>query len=72
MLYSNVHLARLVFLSGASVPNEVYTSIAKELEMSAQLGDCLNAVAQTPLVTKQKEFNHTSGSWASAFGVCLM
>ncbi|MCF7975333.1 MAG: hypothetical protein K9N55_16070 [Phycisphaerae bacterium] len=72
MLYSDVLLERLVFLSGASVPNEVYMSIAKELEMTALVGDCLNAVAQTSFVTKQKEFNRTSGSWASAFGVCLM
>ena len=72
MLYSDVTLERLVFLSGASVPNEVYMAIAQELEMPAQVGDCLNAVAQTKLVVKQKEFNQTSGSWASAFGVCLM
>jgi hypothetical protein len=72
MLYSDVILSRLVFLSGASVPNEVYMAIAKELEMTAMVGDCLNAVAQTSLVTRQKELNHTSGSWASAFGICLM
>jgi len=72
MLYSDVILKRLVFLSGASVPNDVYMAIAQELEMTAQVGDCLNAVAQTSLVKQQKEFNHMSGSWASAFGVCLM
>ena len=72
ILYSDVTLERLVFLSGASVPNEVYMAIAKELEMTAQVGDCLTAVAQTPCVTKQKSLNHASGSWASAFGVCLM
>jgi Tfp pilus assembly PilM family ATPase len=72
MLYSDVTLSRLVFLSGASVPNEVYMAIAQELEMAAQVGDCLNAVAQTSLVTKQKDLNRTSGSWASTFGVCLM
>jgi len=72
MLYSDVGLTRLVFLSGASVPNDVYMAIAQELDMTAQVGDCLNAVAQTSLVTKQKEFNRSSGSWASAFGVCLI
>jgi Tfp pilus assembly PilM family ATPase len=72
MLYSDVTLTRLVFLSGDSVPNDVYMAIAQELEMTAQVGDCLNAVAQTPLVTEQKNCNLTSGSWASAFGVCLM
>lgn len=72
MLYSSITLERLVFLSGASVPNNVYMAIAKEVEMAAQVGDCLNAVSQTPCVTKQKSLNHASGSWASAFGVCLM
>jgi Tfp pilus assembly PilM family ATPase len=72
MLYSDVTLAHLVFLSGDNVPNDVYMAIAQELEMSAQVGDCLNAVAQTSLVAKQRDFNRTSGSWASAFGVCLM
>jgi len=72
MLYPDVNLARLVFLSGDSVPPDVYMAIAQALEMTAQVGDCLNAVAQTSLVTKQKDCNLTSGSWASAFGVCLM
>ena len=72
MLYPDVNLARLVFLSGTSVPNDVYMAVAQELEMTAQVGDCLNAVAQTSIVTKQKDSNRTSGSWASAFGVCLM
>ncbi len=72
MLYSDVTLARLVFISGDSVSADAYMAIAQALEMSAQVGDCLNAVAQTSLVTEQKDCNLTSGSWASAFGVCLM
>lgn len=72
MLYSDVNLARLVFLSGSSVPNDVYMAIAQSLDMTAQVGDCLNAVDQTFLATEQKEISRSSGSWASAFGVCLI
>jgi hypothetical protein len=43
-LYKKARLERLIFLSGQSLDKEVYTKIAKQMELPAQIGDCLAAV----------------------------
>jgi Tfp pilus assembly PilM family ATPase len=71
-LYGIAQIERLIFLSGKTVERDIYTTIAKQLEMSAQMGDCLAAV----------EFPENAGdcgidrrqckvSWATAFGLGL-
>jgi Tfp pilus assembly PilM family ATPase len=44
LMYRNPRIERLIFLSGRNVAKEVCATIAKQLEMPAQMGDCLTAV----------------------------
>jgi len=44
LMYRNARIERLIFLSGQSAGKDIYATIAKQLEMSAQMGDCLAAV----------------------------
>lgn len=44
LIYRDAQIERLIFLAGASVSIDMYAAIAKQLEMPAQMGDCLAAV----------------------------
>ena len=44
LMYRNAQIERLIFLSGQSAGKDIYATIAKQLEMPAQMGDCLAAV----------------------------
>jgi len=44
LMYRNAVIERLIFLSGQSTGRNIYATIAKRLEMQAQMGDCLAAV----------------------------
>ena len=44
LMYRNARIERLIFLSGQSAGRDIYATIAKQLEMPAQMGDCLAAV----------------------------
>ncbi|KPK41408.1 MAG: hypothetical protein AMJ65_09500 [Phycisphaerae bacterium SG8_4] len=44
LMYRNALIERLIFLSGQSAGRDIYATIAKQLEMPAQMGDCLAAV----------------------------
>ena len=44
MMYRNAQIERLIFLSGQAVDKNVCATIARQLEMPAQIGDCLAAV----------------------------
>jgi Tfp pilus assembly PilM family ATPase len=44
LIYRDAQIERLIFLSGQSVCVDIYAKIAKQLEMPAQMGDCLAAV----------------------------
>jgi Tfp pilus assembly PilM family ATPase len=44
LMYRKAQIERLIFLSGQAVDNEMCATIAKQLEMPAQVGDCLAAV----------------------------
>jgi hypothetical protein len=77
-------IERLIFLSSKSVDRDVYTTVAKQLEMPAQMGDCLAAVKiadrcrlgipmdeglGASAQTVLEESGHVS--WATAFGLSL-
>jgi len=71
-MYTNANIERLVFLSGQAVDKSLYTAMAKQLAMPAQMGDCLAAV-EIPV-------NHgglaierrgCQFSWATAFGLSV-
>lgn len=70
-LYKNMQIERLIFLSGLAVDADIYRLIARQLEVQAQMGDCMAAVE----VSDPDRFglDHRSGSvsWALAFGLSL-
>ena len=70
-LYKNVQLERLIFLSGLAVEAEVYRTIAKQLEVQAQMGDCMAAVEIRDQDRLGLDRRNTTVSWALAFGLSL-
>jgi Tfp pilus assembly PilM family ATPase len=70
-LYKNVQIERLIFLSGLAVEADVYRSIAKQLEVQAQMGDCMAAVEIRDPDHFGLERRNGAASWALAFGLSL-
>jgi Tfp pilus assembly PilM family ATPase len=70
-LYKNVQIERLIFLSGLAVEAEVYRAIAKQLEVQAQMADCMAAVEIKDPDRLGLERRNGSASWALAFGLSL-
>ena len=84
LMYRNAQIERLIFLSGQAVDTESCATIAKQLEMPAQVGDCLAAVeiAKSCRLGKDIERNkeHLGDqidrrdrpvNWAVTFGLSL-
>jgi type IV pilus assembly protein PilM len=80
----SAQIERLIFLSGRAVDRDVCAAIAKQLEMPAQIGDCLTAVETDGLHRFTGGPEHENGrsrtlidrrdcriSWATAFGLSL-
>jgi len=70
-MHRRTQIERLIFLSGRAVDRDICTTIARQLEMPAQMGDCLAAVeiadaARLGIDRRQCQFN-----WATAFGLSL-
>jgi len=70
-LYRNVQIERLIFLSGLAVDAEIYRAIAKQLEVQAQMGDCMAAVEIKDPERFGLERRNGTASWALAFGLSL-
>jgi Tfp pilus assembly PilM family ATPase len=70
-LYKDVQIERLIFLSGLAVSAEVYRTIAKQLEVQAQMGDCMAAVEIRDPERFGLERRNPTASWALAFGLSL-
>ena len=81
--YTSAPIERLVFLSGQAADKDLCAAIAKQLEMPAQIGDCMAAV-ETPeyhqcsridrriSVTDDSELPQQSQvNWATPFGLSL-
>ncbi len=71
--YRNACIERLIFLSGQAVDVNICTTIAKQLEIQAQMGDCLAAVEvidphHTGIDRRNGDANV---NWAIAFGLGL-
>jgi hypothetical protein len=84
MMYRNAQIERLIFLSGQAVNKNVCATIARQLEMPAQVGDCLAAVeiAKSCRLSREVENSkeNTGGqidrrdcpdNWAVTFGLSL-
>ena len=70
-MYKRSCIERLVFLSGRAVDKDICVSIAKQLEMPAQMGDCLDAVEFTGLSESGVDRRDCRVNWAIAFGLSL-
>ncbi len=83
LMYRNAQIERLIFLSGQSVGKDICATIAKQLEMPAQMGDCLAAVEIEKSCRLGRD-DHGNGrlgdqidrrdchlNWAVAFGLSL-
>ncbi|MGD8787566.1 MAG: pilus assembly protein PilM [Phycisphaerales bacterium] len=83
-MYQKANIERLIFLSGNTVDREICMDIAKQLEMPAQVGDCLAATEITnpnQLDTESKGDKNSSGksidrrncrvNWTISFGLSL-
>ena len=70
-LYVNTPITRLIFMSGPVLDTSIYAAIAKQMEVQAQIGDCLVAVevAEPLYETLDRRDHHVS--WATAFGLSL-
>lgn len=70
-LYVNTPISRLIFLSGPVLDTTIYAAIAKQLEVQAQIGDCLVAVEVTEPLYETMDRRDHHVSWATAFGLSL-
>jgi len=70
-MYKNVQIERLIFLSGLSVEPDVYRMIARQLEVQAQMGDCMAATEVGDPDHFGLDRRNGSVSWALAFGLSL-
>jgi len=83
-MYPKAQIERLIFLPGQTVDKEVCVTIAKQLEIPAQVGDCLAAVEITDPRRLGRDSEDDKGSlgtpidrrncqinWAIAFGLSL-
>ena len=70
-IYKNAPIERLIFLSGQAVDRNICIAVAKKLEMSTQIGDCLAAVEIPNPETLTIDRRQCCFSWATAFGLSL-
>jgi len=70
-LYRNVQIERLIFLSGLAVDPDIYRTIAKQLEIQAQIGDCMAALEVPDPGRFGLDRRDDKVSWALAFGLSL-
>jgi hypothetical protein len=70
-MYKKAKIERLVFLSGRAVEREICVTIAKQLDMPAQMGDCLAAVSVADPSRSGVDRRNCQVNWAIAFGLSL-
>ena len=71
-MYRKAQIERLVFLSGRAVEKDLCITIAKQLEMPAQVGDCLAAVNVDDHSGTGVDRRDCQVHWAVAFGLSLL
>jgi Tfp pilus assembly PilM family ATPase len=72
LMYKEAQIKSLIFFSCCPDDSDVYIKIAKQLEMPAQMADCLEAVEITDACLLGIEGNKSKFSWATAFGLSLL
>lgn len=69
--YSKPKVNRIIFVSGPSVDKDIYAAIAKRAQMSAQIGDCLDAVTATRSDQADLKSLAPNANWITAMGLSL-
>lgn len=67
--YNQMNIERMIFLSGQNVDRGICAIIAKQVDIPAQMGDCLGAVEISSSSTVERR--GSKNSWATAFGLSL-
>lgn len=70
-MYTGATIERLIFLSGTTVDSNIYTTIAKQMEIQAQVGDCLAAVEIANPYRSGVDRRELKVNWATSFGLSL-
>ena len=70
-MHEEAQIERLIFLSSHTVDRDICTTIAKQLGMPAQMGDCLAAVETANLHGLVIDRRQCKVNWATAFGLSL-
>lgn len=70
-MYKKAQIGRLIFLSSQVVDKGICVTIAKQLEISAQTGDCLAAVEKTNSGGYEIDMRECKVNWTTAFGLSL-
>ena len=70
-MHKGCEIDRLIFLLGSSESREICLAIAKQLQMPAQIGDCLAAVKIPNISTVGIDRRQSQTNWSVAFGLSL-
>jgi len=68
-IYKKAQIERLIFFSGNVVDKEICTTIAKQMEIPAQMGDCMAAVDVADHTATGTDRRNSQLSWAIALGL---
>ncbi len=70
-MYTNAHIERLIFLCGQALAKDTCAAVARQLEMPAQVGDCLAAVQCRDPEQVGIDRRNCRLDWTTAFGLSL-
>lgn len=69
--YKKSQVNHIIFVSGLAVDKDIYTNIAQRAQMSAQIGDCLDAVGAACCDQAALKNHDPYASWITAMGLSL-
>lgn len=70
-MHEQARVERLIFLSSQTVDRDICAAIAQQLEIPAQMGDCLAAVEAANPYSLGIDRRECKVNWATAFGLSL-
>ncbi len=70
-MHPGAQIERLIFLCGPAVDTGICKTIARQMNIQAQIGDCLAAVKISDPYRSEIDRRNCNASWATAFGLSL-
>jgi len=70
-IHKGPQVNHIIFVSGHAVDKDIYSKIAKVAKMSAQIGDCFEAVGANQSDKAGNENNLRHANWITAMGLSL-